>query len=95
MLLKELPPIEGTVNVRGSMSYACQESWLFPATVRENILFGEPYDSTKYKEVNWNNSKLTNRFLLSTDYKFIPDFLKGRGEYEEGNMRFLYTKIIS
>lgn len=35
----------------GSIAYACQESWLFPGTVRENILFGLPYDIQKYKEV--------------------------------------------
>ncbi|XP_072936018.1 ATP-binding cassette sub-family C member 4-like [Epargyreus clarus] len=51
VLLRELPVSKGTVNVRGSLSYACQESWLFPATVRENILFGLPYNVAKYKEV--------------------------------------------
>lgn len=51
LLLKELPLREGEMTVNGTLSYACQESWLFPATVRENILFGLDYDSVKYKEV--------------------------------------------
>ncbi|XP_046974021.1 uncharacterized protein LOC124540463 [Vanessa cardui] len=51
VLLRELPVSSGNLNIKGSLSYACQESWLFPATVRENILFGLPYDVNRYKEV--------------------------------------------
>ncbi|XP_050352389.1 uncharacterized protein LOC126774816 [Nymphalis io] len=51
VLLRELPVNSGNLTIKGSMSYACQESWLFPATVRENILFGLPYDVNRYKEV--------------------------------------------
>ncbi|XP_068628827.1 ATP-binding cassette sub-family C member 4-like [Battus philenor] len=51
VLLKEFPISNGNFTVDGRLSYACQESWLFPATVRENILFGLPYDALKYKEV--------------------------------------------
>lgn len=51
VLLKELPVSRGSLNVKGRVSYASQDAWLFPATVRENVLFGLPYDSTKYKEV--------------------------------------------
>ncbi|XP_041973788.1 ATP-binding cassette sub-family C member 4-like [Aricia agestis] len=51
VLLRELPICGGNLNTQGKMAYACQESWLFPATVRENILFGLPYDANKYKEV--------------------------------------------
>nr|ASU47347.1 ABCC2 [Cnaphalocrocis medinalis] len=51
LLLKELPAQTGGLKINGTLSYSCQESWLFPATVRENILFGLPYDSAKYKQV--------------------------------------------
>lgn len=51
VLLKELPVCGGSLRINGRLSYACQESWLFPATVRENILFGLPYESQKYHEV--------------------------------------------
>ncbi|CAK1599799.1 unnamed protein product [Parnassius mnemosyne] len=51
VLLKEFSICEGTFNVNGRLSYACQESWLFPASVRDNILFGLPYNAQKYKEV--------------------------------------------
>ncbi|KAJ0181178.1 hypothetical protein K1T71_003263 [Dendrolimus kikuchii] len=51
VLLKELPVLNGKLTVNGRISYACQESWLFPATVRENILFGLPYEPARYKEI--------------------------------------------
>nr|QJQ50001.1 ABC transporter family C protein ABCC2 [Ostrinia furnacalis] len=65
LLLKELPAQTGSLNVHGSMSYSCQESWLFPATVRENILFGLPYDSEKYK-------KVCEACCLAPDFKQFP-----------------------
>ncbi|XP_053600748.1 uncharacterized protein LOC128669719 [Plodia interpunctella] len=51
LLLRELPTRTGSVKVNGTISYASQEPWLFSGTVRENILFGLPYDVEKYKEV--------------------------------------------
>ncbi|KAL4709193.1 hypothetical protein ACJJTC_008121 [Scirpophaga incertulas] len=51
LLLHELNPRSGSVIVNGQMSYSCQESWLFPGTVRENILFGLTYEAQRYKEV--------------------------------------------
>ena len=37
--------------MEGRISYASQEAWIFSATLRENILFGKPYDSEKYSTV--------------------------------------------
>ncbi|KAJ8734780.1 hypothetical protein PYW08_014030 [Mythimna loreyi] len=51
LLLSELRSTSGRVYLCGPLSYACQEPWLFVATVRQNILFGLPYNSKKYKEV--------------------------------------------
>nr|UEO57356.1 ABCC2 [Conogethes punctiferalis] len=65
LLLKELPASSGTMNINGSLSYSCQESWLFPGTVRENILFGLPYESEKYK-------KVCRACCLLPDFKQFP-----------------------
>lgn len=42
-VLKELPLTRGKMEVAGTISYASQEPWLFVSTVRNNILFGNPY----------------------------------------------------
>nr|AHB63235.1 multidrug resistance-associated protein [Chrysomela lapponica] len=49
--LGELPSSSGTVNLAGTISYSSQEPWLFQSSVRKNILFGEPYQSSWYKLV--------------------------------------------
>ncbi|XP_032517438.2 ATP-binding cassette sub-family C member 4-like [Danaus plexippus] len=52
LILGELRPSKGTVSLGGSrVSYASQEPWLFVATIKQNILFGLPYDRLKYKKV--------------------------------------------
>ena len=37
--------------VKGSVGYASQEAWVFSATLRDNILFGLPYDPDRYDTV--------------------------------------------
>ncbi|KAK7866057.1 hypothetical protein R5R35_013557 [Gryllus longicercus] len=50
-LLRELPLRAGTLEVRGRVSYASQEPWMFAGSVRQNILFGEPFDRQRYNRV--------------------------------------------
>lgn len=51
VLLKELPLECGSMEINGSISYACQESWIFTSTVRQNITFGQPMNRLRYDEV--------------------------------------------
>ncbi|VEN61107.1 unnamed protein product [Callosobruchus maculatus] len=51
VILRELYPVEGTANIVGAVSYASQEPWLFGASVRQNILFGQKFNKAKYDEV--------------------------------------------
>ncbi|KAL1140805.1 hypothetical protein AAG570_000733 [Ranatra chinensis] len=51
VILKELPLAQGSINVFGTVSYASQEAWLFGGSVRQNILFGEPYNKDRYRHV--------------------------------------------
>lgn len=50
-VLKELPLIDGAIEVNGEISYASQEPWLFAGSVRQNILFGLPMDKERYRNV--------------------------------------------
>lgn len=68
LLLKELPLGAGKLalyckpfekyneqdnNIPLKISYASQEAWLFSGTVRDNILFGQPYDKDRYIAVSF------------------------------------------
>ncbi|MXQ99163.1 hypothetical protein E5288_WYG012305 [Bos mutus] len=50
-LLGELPPSQGKVSVHGRIAYVSQQPWVFPGTVRSNILFGKKYKEERYEEV--------------------------------------------
>ena len=39
------------MEVGGKVSYASQEPWMFSSTVRENILYGLPYQKDWYDAV--------------------------------------------
>ncbi|KAH0451594.1 hypothetical protein IEQ34_018893 [Dendrobium chrysotoxum] len=52
-MLGELPPKAGfntTVVIRGSVAYVPQISWIFNASVRDNILFGSHFEARRYEE---------------------------------------------
>ncbi|XP_037804336.1 multidrug resistance-associated protein 1-like [Penaeus monodon] len=50
-LLGEMKKVEGKVVVNGRMAYVSQQAWLQNATLRENILWGQPFDETRYQKV--------------------------------------------
>ncbi|XP_063922990.1 ATP-binding cassette sub-family C member 4-like [Zophobas morio] len=50
-LLKEFEISKGDLVVEGRMSYAPQEPWLFPSTIKQNIIFGSTYNHERYQDV--------------------------------------------
>jgi ATP-binding cassette subfamily C (CFTR/MRP) protein 4 len=51
VILKEVEPTKGFVDVEGAVWYAAQEAWIFSASVRQNILFGQEMNQDKYQKV--------------------------------------------
>ncbi|KAG9067480.1 hypothetical protein KI688_012263 [Linnemannia hyalina] len=49
-LLGEMYKYSGQVRSFGSLAYVSQTAWILNATVRENILFGRPFDKERYLE---------------------------------------------
>ncbi|KAL2892659.1 ABC transporter C family member 9 [Bienertia sinuspersici] len=47
-IIGEIPKISGTVKISGSKAYVSQSPWILTGNIRENILFGKPYDAAKY-----------------------------------------------
>ena len=44
----EIPVTEGNCECCGTIAYVPQMPWVFSGTLRENILFGRPFDFDKY-----------------------------------------------
>uniref|UniRef100_A0A669CZP7 Multidrug resistance-associated protein 4 n=1 Tax=Oreochromis niloticus TaxID=8128 RepID=A0A669CZP7_ORENI len=50
-ILGELPYDTGTLKIKGQLTYASQQPWVFPGTIRSNILFGRELNPKKYERV--------------------------------------------
>ncbi|XP_061352671.1 ABC transporter C family member 5-like isoform X2 [Gastrolobium bilobum] len=50
-ILGEIPKLSGEVRVCGSAAYVSQSAWIQSGNIEENILFGNPMDKAKYKNV--------------------------------------------
>ncbi|KAG0230887.1 Multidrug resistance-associated protein 1 [Actinomortierella wolfii] len=51
-ILGEMYMWKGKVTMYGrSVAYVPQQAWIINATVRDNILFGRPFDANRYKQV--------------------------------------------
>lgn len=50
-MLKEYELLSGKMNIDGTVSYSPQNPWVFPSSIKQNILFGQEWDEAKYKQV--------------------------------------------
>ncbi|KAL3318408.1 Multidrug resistance-associated protein 4 [Cichlidogyrus casuarinus] len=51
MILGELPANKGIVFRSESIAYLPQTPWIFPGSIKENVLAGLPFDQARYKKV--------------------------------------------
>jgi len=66
LLSGELPLMSGHIKMNGSISCVPQQPWIFSGTIKQNILFGLPYDAEKY-------DKVVNACALIEDFLQLPD----------------------
>lgn len=64
-ILRELPKASGSLVVKGKLSFATQEPWVFSGSVRQNILFGQDMDRDRYDDV-------VNACALKKDFETFP-----------------------
>ena len=50
-LLGEMPSIIGNIKLNGKVFYVAQEPWIFPSTIKQNILFGKEYSKEKFNKI--------------------------------------------
>ncbi|XP_031550884.1 multidrug resistance-associated protein 4-like [Actinia tenebrosa] len=50
-ILGEIPTTEGEITVHGRTGYVSQIPWIFSASIRDNIVFGRPFDESRYKRI--------------------------------------------
>ncbi|XP_038673881.1 multidrug resistance-associated protein 4 [Scyliorhinus canicula] len=50
-ILGELAKENGILDIKGKIAYCAQQPWVFPGTVRSNIIFGKEYQRAKYEKV--------------------------------------------
>ena len=72
------------ISYKGTLVFVPQTAWIFSATIRENILFGEAYDEAKY-------IRIIDACVLKEDIQHFPDgdetIVGERGEVLSGGQR--------
>jgi len=95
-LLNEMHKLDGTLTVRGEVSYAAQQAWIQNNTLRGNVLFDKEYDPVWYDRV-------VEASELRADFKAMEDGdmteigerginLSGGQKARVGLARALYSK---
>ena len=62
----EIPNASGTIDYQGSVIYLPQTAWVFSGTIKENILFGQPFEESKYE-------RIIDVCALKEDFQRLPD----------------------
>lgn len=50
-ILNETKLVQGNMEIKGRIAYVEQEPFIFPGTIKENILFGKDYVKDKFEQV--------------------------------------------
>jgi ABC-type multidrug transport system fused ATPase/permease subunit len=47
-IMEQITRVRGTVTLHGSVAYVPQQAWIQNMTLRDNVLFGQPFNEEKY-----------------------------------------------
>ena len=50
-MLGELENYAGKISTGGRIYYISQQAWIFPASIKQNIIFGMPFVKDKFDKV--------------------------------------------
>ncbi|KAG0223993.1 Multidrug resistance-associated protein 1 [Mortierella sp. GBA43] len=50
-IIGDLYKLHGTVSIYGTVAYVPQQAWIINSTLRDNIVFGKPFDQQKYDDI--------------------------------------------
>ncbi|XP_033637557.1 multidrug resistance-associated protein 4-like [Asterias rubens] len=64
-LLGELPSISGVVSLQGKVGYTAQQPWILSGSLKDNILFGSPYEPVRYH-------RIIRQCALRRDIELLP-----------------------
>ncbi|KAJ8331738.1 hypothetical protein QVD99_001987 [Batrachochytrium dendrobatidis] len=62
----EMKQLSGTIQFSARLGYASQQAWIQNANIKDNILFGQPYDEKRYIDT-------VRACSLERDLKILPD----------------------
>ena len=66
IIIGEMVRIRGIVKVSGFIGLCPQQAWILNASIRDNILFGSPFDEAKYQQVIY-------QCALQSDIECFPE----------------------
>ncbi|XP_076435453.1 ATP-binding cassette sub-family C member 4-like isoform X2 [Babylonia areolata] len=64
-ILGELLASSGSVSIKGKVAYVSQQAWIFSGSLRQNILFGQPYDKARF-------DKAVKASAMQKDLEIMP-----------------------
>ena len=95
-ILKELPTLEGSVEIKGQMAYVSQQPWVFSASLRQNITFGSKYVKTKYERIlkACALNKVKYMYVPRCEKTFLQGFANNKSVDQPAHLRRLISAFV-
>lgn len=91
-MIGEMKRTAGQFQINGSVAYCAQTAWIQNMTLRDNILFGSPFEESKYEQVVHDCALESDLAILTAgDQTEIGE----KGVNLSGKKRIIYFKKIS